>query len=93
MADFICGSDVLITDTTNTDEEDKTKVNWGHSCVSKVCELAHIGEVKHLYLFHHDPDQDDDHIDSKLADAHKALKALGSSVICTVPKEGDRIRF
>ena len=93
MTDFIRGSDVLITDTTYTDEENKTKVNWGHSCVSKVCELAHKCEVKHLYLFHHDPDQDDDHIDGKLADAHEALKALGSSVICTAPKEGDTIRL
>lgn len=93
MADFIRGSDVLITDTTYTDEEYKTKVNWGHSCVSKVCELAHKGDVKHLYLFHHDPDQDDDHIDGKLSDAHKALKALGSNVVCTAPKEGDKIRL
>ncbi len=93
MADFIRGSDVLITDTTYTDEEYKTKVNWGHSCVSKVCELAHKGDVKNLYLFHHDPDQDDDHIDQKLSDAHKALEALGSNVACTAPKEGDKIRL
>lgn len=93
MADFIRGSDALITDSTYTDEEYKTKVNWGHSCISKVCELAHKGEVKHLHLFHHDPDQDDDHIDRKLSDAHEALKALGSSVVCTAPKEGDKIRL
>lgn len=91
MSDFIRGADVLITDTTYTDEEYKTKVNWGHSCVSKVCELAHKGDVKELYLFHHDPDQDDDAIDAKFAAANKALKGMNSSVVCIAPKEGDNV--
>lgn len=93
MAKFIDGSDVLITDTTYTDEEYKTKVTWGHSCVSKVCELAHAGNVKSLYLFHHDPDQNDDAIDAKFDMATKKLKDLGSSVTCVAPKEGDKVRL
>ncbi len=93
MIDFIRGSDVLITDTTYTDEEYKTKVNWGHSCVSKVCELAHRAEVKELYLFHHDPDQDDDDIDAKHVAARKKLEELGSNVICLAPKEGDVVQL
>lgn len=92
MADFVRGADILITDSTYTDEEYKSKVNWGHSCISKVCELADAGDVKKLYLFHHDPDQDDDAIDAKYEDAQKKLKELGSSVECVAPKEGDRYR-
>ncbi|WNJ98331.1 response regulator [Thalassospiraceae bacterium LMO-JJ14] len=91
--EFIRGADVLITDTTYTDEEYKTKVNWGHSCVSKVCEMAHKAEVKELYLFHHDPDQDDDKIDAKFEAAKAKLKELGSKVICFAPKEGDNVRL
>jgi len=93
ITEFVRGADVLITDTTYTDEEYKTKVNWGHSCVSKVCELAHNAEVKELYLFHHDPDQDDDAIDAKYAAAQKKLKELGGKVSCIAPREGDNFRL
>jgi len=93
IIDFTRDADVLITDTTYTDEEYKTKVNWGHSCVSKVCEIAHRANVKELYLFHHDPDQDDDDIDAKHAAAKAALKKLKSNVACFAPKEGDNIRL
>ncbi len=93
ITEFVRGADVLITDTTYTDEEYKTKVNWGHSCVSKVCELAHNAAVKELYLFHHDPDQDDDAIDAKYAAAQAKLKELGGTVSCVAPKEGDSFRL
>jgi CheY-like chemotaxis protein len=93
IIDFTRDADVLITDTTYTDEEYSTKVNWGHSCVSKVCEIAHRANVKELYLFHHDPDQDDDDIDAKHAAAKAALKKLKSKVVCFAPKEGDNIRL
>jgi len=93
IAEFVRDADVLITDTTYTDKEYKTKVNWGHSCVSKVCELAHNAGVKELYLFHHDPDQDDDAIDAKFEDAKAKLKELGSDVVCIAPKEGDTVRL
>jgi len=93
IVEFVRDADVLITDTTYTDKEYKTKVNWGHSCVSKVCELAANAKVKELYLFHHDPDQDDDAIDAKFKDAKAKLKELGSDVVCFAPKEGDNIRL
>ena len=93
MAEFVNGADVLITDTTYTDEEYKSKVNWGHSCVSKVCEFADAGNVKKLYLFHHDPDQDDDAIDAKHEAAVKKLQELGSKVECIAPREGDKFRL
>jgi len=93
IVEFIKDADVLITDTTYTDEEYKTKVNWGHSCISKVCEIADRGNVKNLYLFHHDPDQDDDAIDEKFNMATRKLKELGSSVTCIAPKEGDSFRL
>lgn len=93
IIEFVHGADVLITDTTYTDEEYKSKVNWGHSCVSKVCELAHEGQVKKLFLFHHDPDQDDEAIDRKFATAQAKLKELGGGVECIAPKEGDVFRL
>ena len=88
LAAFVSGCDYLITDSTYTDEEYESKVGWGHSCVSKVVELAHAGRVKHLCLFHHDPDQDDDAIDAKFETASADLAELKSSTICLAPAEG-----
>lgn len=93
LAAFCEGADVLITDTTYTDEEYATKVGWGHSCVSQVALFAHKAKAKTLYLYHHDPDQNDDAIDAKWEAAKTALAELGSEVVCIAPKEGDTVRI
>ena len=88
LTKFVSNADVLITDTTYFDQEYKSKVDWGHSCVSKVVELADAAKVKSLHLFHHDPDQDDDAIDKKLALARDALSDRNSAIECIAPAEG-----
>ena len=93
LIEFVGGTDVLITDTTYTDAEYPNRVGWGHSCVSQVADLAHRASVQALYLFHHDPDQDDDAIDAKFESASGLLSDWGSSVLCIAPREGDRIRI
>ena len=89
LTSFIKGTDVLITDATYTDTEYRSKIGWGHSCISRVVDLAHKAEVKTLHLFHHDPDQDDAAIDDKLETAQSQLKALGSQTECRAPTEGE----
>ena len=91
LADFVRGADVLITDTTYRDHEYPSKVDWGHSCVSQVCDLAARAGVKRLHLFHHDPDQTDADIDAKLEDATRELARLGSHVVCEAPAEGSTL--
>ena len=91
LANFARGADLLITDTTYRDQEYATKVDWGHSCVSQVADLAARAQVKRLHLFHHDPDQSDADIDLKLNDAREALARLGSNVVCEAPSEGLRL--
>lgn len=93
LAEFVHGADMLITDVTYTDEEYPKKVNWGHSCVSRVADLAHRAEVKTLYLHHHDPDQSDDDIDAKLVAAKAALAQRGSATECVAPAEGDMVKL
>ena len=88
LANFVRGADVLITDTTYRDHEYPSKVDWGHSCVSQVAELAARAEVSRLHLFHHDPDQTDNDIDAKLNETRAALARLGSRVVCEAPAEG-----
>jgi phosphoribosyl 1,2-cyclic phosphodiesterase/ActR/RegA family two-component response regulator len=90
---FLNKADVLITDCTYTDEEYERKVGWGHSCVSQVAELAHCAEVETLYLFHHDPDQNDDAIDAKLEMAARALESMRSETKCVAPAETDVVKL
>lgn len=92
LVNFIDGANVLITDSTYTKEEYKNKMGWGHSSVDQVVDLAHDGKVKNLFLFHHDPDQDDRAIAAKFSYAKDLLKKMSSSVICYCPKESDEYR-
>lgn len=79
LTEFVKDADVLITDVTYFDEEYPAKMGWGHSSVTSVCELAHQAGVKQLYLFHHDPDQDDNALERKLAICKQKMTEFGSS--------------
>ncbi len=88
LAEFVSGADVLVTDTTYRDHEYPSKVDWGHSSVSQVANLAARAQVKRLHLFHHDPDQSDADIDLKLQEMRAKLDELGASgVKCEAPAE------
>ncbi len=93
LADFVRGADILITDSTYTDEEYQKKIGWGHSCLTEVAKLAHRAQVKKLHLFHHDPAQSDDAIDRKRSLTQAVLDSLGSDTICEAPAEGDTFSF
>jgi ribonuclease BN (tRNA processing enzyme) len=88
LADFCRGTNVLVHDCTYFDEEYTGKVHWGHSSLSEVCRLAHLAEAERLWIHHHDPDQPDDAIGRKLEFCTSALRALGSSTIAVLPREG-----
>jgi len=63
LADFCHGADVLLHDGQFVLPDFPLKRGWGHSLVSEACELAAMAEVKHLVLFHHDPERTDDDLD------------------------------
>jgi phosphoribosyl 1,2-cyclic phosphodiesterase/CheY-like chemotaxis protein len=87
LVDFCRDVDVLITDCTYADEEYAQRMHWGHSSVSQVAELAWRARVRSLYLVHHDPGQNDDAIDAKLARARAWLGARGASTAVAAPVE------
>ncbi len=60
---FIANADLLIADGQYTDEEYPSKINWGHSSVELLMEMAYRAQVKKLAIFHHDPDHSDEMID------------------------------
>ena len=56
-------ADVLIYDSTYTDEEyydpQTSKIGWGHSTWQEGIKLAQAANVKQLVIFHHDPSHND----------------------------------
>jgi phosphoribosyl 1,2-cyclic phosphodiesterase/CheY-like chemotaxis protein len=88
IIDFIRGADVLIIDTQYDREEYQTHVGWGHGCLDDVVRLAHQAGVKHLFLFHHDPDHDDEKIESMLRRARELAAAEGYSLKIDAAREG-----
>lgn len=91
LINFIRDVDMLVIDTTYSDDEYIKKVGWGHSCVSRVVDVADKAKVKLLCLYHHDPDQTDDDIDLKLNHAIAMLQSRGSKTRCIAPREGEKV--
>jgi len=90
LINFVKGADALIADATYQDSEYKAKIGWGHSTIGQVANLADKAAVKTLYLFHHDLDQTDADVDSKLETARALLAKKKSSTRCVAPKEKER---
>ncbi len=68
VEDFFRGADLLVHDSQYTEEEYKTKINWGHSTFEHAVKAANRAGVKKLALFHHDPDRTDAQIDELAKD-------------------------
>lgn len=88
LMDFIRGCDVAIMDSQYDAEEYPDHVGWGHSCVDDTVDVARQAGVKHLFLFHHDPDHDDAHIAKMLAGARRQAESTGSTMIVDAAREG-----
>lgn len=67
------GVDLLIYDTTYTDDEYLARVGWGHSTWQEGVRLAQAARVGRLALFHHEPDHDDAIMERIEAEARAAL--------------------
>ena len=56
---FFENTDVLVLDAQYTVEETAQKEGWGHSAFCYAIDFAVFWNIKHLYLFHHEPMYDD----------------------------------
>ena len=81
LTGFLKDVDVLIMDSQYTAEEYAQHVGWGHGCVDDVVRLALAANVKHLFLFHHDPDHSDGDISAMEKHARKLVKEAGIPVL------------
>jgi phosphoribosyl 1,2-cyclic phosphodiesterase len=60
---LVAGTDIMIYDSTYTDDEYPSHVDWGHSTWQEGVRLADAAAVKRLVVFHHDPSHDDAFMD------------------------------
>lgn len=59
VVELIAGSDIVIYDTTYTDEEYPSFHGWGHSTWQEGLRLCEAAGAGRLVAFHHDPEHDD----------------------------------
>jgi len=64
IVDLIKETDIFIYDCTYTDDEYPDHVDWGHSTWQEGVKLAAEADAKTFVVFHHNPDHDDDAMDS-----------------------------
>ncbi len=72
ILDLIEGADIVIYDSTYTDEEFPRYRNWGHSTWQEGARLCDMAGARQLVIFHHDPGHDDGFMDGVAAAAEAA---------------------
>lgn len=69
VLDLIDRADIVIYDSTYTDEEYPRYVRWGHSTWQECLRLCEAAKAKTAVIFHHDPSHDDAFMDRIAAEA------------------------
>ncbi len=72
VLELIEGADIVIYDSTYTDQEFPKDVGWGHSTWQEGVRLCERAKAGRLVVFHHDPCHGDAFMDSVAAEAEKA---------------------
>lgn len=67
IVDAISGVDILIADSSYTQDEYLTKKGWGHGTFDSCIKLALDAGVKILYCTHHEPTRSDDELEAVFA--------------------------
>jgi phosphoribosyl 1,2-cyclic phosphodiesterase/CheY-like chemotaxis protein len=91
IVQFIEGVDLLILDAQFDAAEYRQHIGWGHTSVDDAVELALRAKARQLFLFHHDPDHNDDRIDQMLQHARDLAGQQGSKVEVHAAREGLKV--
>ena len=85
VVNLVRGADLMIYDSTYTDDEFPARIGWGHSTWQEALRIADAAGVGRVVLFHHDPGHDDDAMDAIAA----AAAAMRPGTL--VAREGETI--
>jgi ribonuclease BN (tRNA processing enzyme) len=64
------------------------RAGWGHSTPRQAVQLAAEAGCARLFLFHHEPEHDDDTIDRLLADARACAREVAPKLVVEAAAEG-----
>jgi phosphoribosyl 1,2-cyclic phosphodiesterase/ActR/RegA family two-component response regulator len=87
LVEFFQDADVLIIDAQYDAAEYESRRGWGHGCIDDVVALGLDAGVRKLFLFHHDPDHDDEHVARRLEHARKLVKDWGGEMEVEAARE------
>lgn len=95
---FFMDANMIILDSQYTLKESLDKRSWGHSSFSLAIEFANVFRIDKLYLFHHEPLNDDKIIEKiqRLArsyQSHQKIKHQGHHVDIQLAREGKSIEL
>ena len=93
MIEFLRDADLLIIDSQYDSAEYRQHLGWGHGCVDDSVALALQAGVKQLCLFHHDPDHDDQRIDSFVKHARRLVAKKQGRLKVDAAREGMTINL
>jgi len=79
---------VFIHDAQYTPEDYSKKRGWGHSCYIDVVEFAADAGVKKFYMFHVDPNYNDNKVEGLHQHSLKILRDRQSPMSCYIAREG-----
>ena len=82
LLSFLKNADALIYDSTYDDKSFKNYIGWGHSTWQEATRLAKECNIKKLFIYHHNPENDD----RKMNDIEIACMKMNKNFI--VAKEG-----
>ena len=91
VVDFLRDADVVIADSQYDAIEYPSRRGWGHTCADDTVQLAIRAGVKRLFLFHHDPDHNDEKITAMVDRAEKAVAQNGGKPVVAAAREGEKI--
>lgn len=88
VIEFIRDADILVMDAQYDATEYASRVGWGHACLDDAVAMALEANVKRLYLFHHDPDHDDERVNDMVRHAREIIAASGKAMLVEGAREG-----
>ncbi len=91
IVEFMRDAAVVIADSQYDATEYPTRLGWGHTCADDTVQNALRANVRQLFLFHHDPDHNDEKVSAMVTRAQEAVTAAGSSMRVDGAREGAEI--
>ena len=93
VIEFLRDAEVVIADSQYDAIEYPTRRGWGHTCADDTALLAARAGAKRVYLFHHDPDHDDEKMEKMVESARETVRRNGANIAVAAAREGETIKL